>query len=225
MGEAEDGLIDAEAARLGAMLCRSDELSEAILVVLGDSDFDPSPRGLASFAMCGVSMEHGLAIRLSIAAGLATAAISLMRLQFESLVRAMWLLYASNDRDIAKLMAPLSLESEQAAKNLPTANAMIDDIGESAGTSAPAQAHQMLVHFRDVQMKALNSFVHAGIHPLRRHAEGYPMHLILQVVESSNALATMAGMTLAILTCDEAMTLPMSRIQRAFEDCLPTLLR
>jgi hypothetical protein len=121
-------------------------------------------------------------------------------------------------------MAPLSSESEQAAKSLPTANAMIDDIGKVAGTSAPTRAHQMLVHFRDVQMKALNSFVHAGIHPLRRYAEGYPMQLILQVLESSNALTTMAGMTLAILTLDEAVTLPMSRIQREFEDCLPTLL-
>ena len=206
MDEAADRPREPETERLGAMLGRSHELSEAILAAVRDSDFDPSPRGQASFAMCGVSMEHGSAIRLLIAVGLATTAISLMRLQFESLVRAMWLLYAANDLAIAKLMAPLSSESEQAAKNLPTANAMIDEFGKVAGTSAPAQAHQMLLRFRDVQMKALNSFMHAGIHPLRRQAEGHPMHLIPQVLESSNALTTMTGMTLAILTLDEGVT-------------------
>ena len=225
MDKAADEPSDSEVKHFGAVLGRSDELSEAILAILSDSDFNPSPRGQASFSMCGVSMEHGSAIRLLIASGYATAAIGLMRLQFESLVRAMWLLYASSDLDIAKLVAPLSSASEQAAKNLPTANAMIDDIRKVAGTSAPAQAHQMLVHFRDVQMKALNSFVHAGIHPLRRNAEGYPLPLILRVLQTSNALTTMAGMTLAILTADEAVTTPMSRIQRTFEDCLPPLQR
>jgi len=224
MDQATDELSDPASERFAAMLARSDELSEAVLAVVGESDFDPSPRGQASSAMCGVSIEHGLAIRLLIAAGLATAAVSLMRLQFESLVRAMWLLYAANDLAIAKLLAPLSSESEQAAKNLPAANAMIDDIGKVVGTLAPARAHQMLVHFRDVQMKSLNSFVHAGIHPLRRHAEGYPMQLILQVLEGSNALTTMAGMTLAILTFDDAVMSQMGRIQSAFEDCLPPLL-
>lgn len=207
------------------MLGRSDELRQAIIDILGDSGFDPSPRGQATFAMCSVSMEHGLAIRLLLAAGFATSAISLMRLQFEALVRAVWLLYSSSDLAISKLRAPLNLSNEQAAKNLPTANAMIDDIGKAVGTSAPAQAHQMLVHFRDVQMKALNSFVHAGIHPLQRHTNGYPLSMIFQVLKTSNALTTMAGMTLALLTHDEAVTSPMRHIQRSFADCLPTLLR
>ncbi len=224
LDEAAKEPSDADAEHFGVILERSDELRQAIFAALGDSGFDPSPRGQASFALCGVSMEHGLAIRLLLASGLATTAISLMRLQFESVVRAMWTLYAASDLAIAKLTAPLNSNSEHAAKNLPTANVMIGDIGKVVGTSAPPQAHQMLVQFRDVQMKALNSFVHAGIHPLQRHTEGYPLRMILQVLESSNALTTMAGMTLAILTYDEAVIMPMSRIQRAFEDCLPALL-
>jgi hypothetical protein len=43
-------------------------------------------------------------------------------------------------------------------------------------------------------------------------------------VENSNALATMAGMTLVILTGEREITGPMARIQREFADCLPQLL-
>ena len=67
--------------------------------------------------------------------------------------------------------------------------------------------------------------MHGGIHPLRRHAEGYPLYLILRILENSNALSTMAGMTLAILTGDERITKPMSKIQHDFADCLPELLK
>ncbi len=136
----------------------------------------------------------------------------------------MWLLYAANELEVVKLTAGLTVDSEQAAKNLPTVNAMIDDIGKRVGSTAPAAAHQMLAHFRDVQLKALNSFVHGGIHSLKRHTDGFPNPLVVQIVCSSNALSTMAAMTLAILSGDAAIRKTMSRIQREFADCLPPLV-
>lgn len=51
------------------------------------------------------------------------------------------------------------------------------------------------------------------------------MHLALQVLRNANALATMTGMALAILTGDEAFSKPMSKIQPEFADCLPELLK
>jgi len=35
-----------------------------------------------------------------------------MRLQYEAVVRAMWLIYAASELDVAKLNAPLTMESE-----------------------------------------------------------------------------------------------------------------
>jgi len=209
---------------LAAVLSRSDELHETLLALLDDAGFDPSPRGQSSLGMCSVSLEHGLSLRILISARCPTSAVGLMRLQFEALTRAMWLLYAANELEVAKLTAALTVDSEQAAKNLPTVNAMIDDIGKRVGTTAPAAAHQMLTHFRDVQLKALNSFVHGGIHSLRRHTDGFPVPFIVQIVCSSNALSTMAAMTLAILSGDAAIAKTISRIQREFADCLPPLV-
>ncbi|MGO4308179.1 hypothetical protein AB4Z41_31610 [Cupriavidus sp. RAF12] len=138
----------------------------------------------------------------------------------------MWLLYAASDTAIDKLQTPLTLQSEQAAKNLPGVSDMIKQIGMRAGQGlAPTAAHQMLSHFKDVSWNAMNSFVHGGIHPLRRTADGFPLHLVLQVLRNANGLTTMAGMTLAILTGEEAITKPMSTVLPEFADCLPDLLK
>lgn len=175
--------------------------------------------------MCSVALEHAVSLRALMTLGLPTSAVSLMRLQFEALTRAMWLIYAANDGAIAKLMAPLTTESEQAAKNLPSASDMIEQMGRRVGDNVPAVSHQMLLRFNDLSWHAMNSFVHGGIHPLRRHADGFPAHLALQILRNSNGLTTMTGMALAILTGDEAIAKPMSKIQPEFADCLPELLK
>jgi hypothetical protein len=210
---------------LEVMLRRSDQLHAALLHLLDGAEFDPSPRGGAALGMCTVALEHGLSLRALMAMGLPTSAVGLMRLQFEALTRAMWLQCAASDLAIEKLSAPLTTESEKAAKNLPSASEMIEEIGKRVGISVPAAAHQMLANFKNVSWHAMNSFVHGGIHPLRRQSEGFPVHLARQVLRNSNGLLTMTGMALAVLTMDEAVTKPMSKIQPEFADCLPDLLK
>ncbi len=89
---------------------------------------------------------------------------------------------------------------------------------------APAAATQMLTQFKDVTAGALNSFVHGGIHPLHPQTEGYPLPLLIQVVQTSNGLFTMSGMMFAILSGNADLAKGMSGIQPAFMDCLPELL-
>lgn len=210
---------------LDQMLDRSDALMDRLSELLDDAEFDGSPRGQAALGMCVVAMEHATALRALMALGFPTSAVSLMRLQFEALTRAMWLIYAASDTAIEKLSAPLTFETEQAAKNLPSAKEMIDQIGKRLGQGVPAAAHLMLTQFKDVSWNAMNSFVHGGIHPLRRSADGFPVHLALQVLRNSNGLSTMTGMTMAVLTGDESIVQPMSKIQPAFSDCLPDLIK
>lgn len=210
---------------LGTILRRSQELHDVLLQLFDGAVFDPSPRGSATFGMCSVALEHSVSLRSLMAMGLPTSAAGLMRLQFEALTRAMWLLYAASDPEIEKLSAPLTATSELAAKHLPSAKEMIDQIGKRVGPNMPSAGHQMLVHFKDMSWHAMNSFVHGGIHPLRRHAEGFPVHLALQILRNSNGLLTMTGMTLAVLSGDEHVARPMRGIQPAFADCLPGLLK
>lgn len=209
---------------LDHMLQRSDALHERLDAVLGDAAFDGSPRGMAALGMCSVAMEHATALRTLMALRLPTSAASLMRLQFEAVARAMWLIYAASDTAVDKLLAPLSQESEQAAKGLPGASEMIAQIGARVGQGAPPAAHRMLTRFKDASWHAMNSFVHGGIHPLQRSADGFPLPLALGVLRNSNGLSTMTAMTMALLTRDEAVIQSMRTIQPAFADCLPDLL-
>ena len=124
-----------------------------------------------------------------------------------------------------KLSVPLTVESEKAPKDLPSASEMIEQLRMRVGLSVPAGAHQMLAHFKDVAWHAINSLVHGGIHPLRRQAAGFPVHLALQILRNLNGLLTMTGMALAVLKWEEAVAKPMRKIQPAFADCPPDLLK
>ena len=206
------------------LLDRSDELYEEIAQRLNAAQFDTSDRGQVVCGMCFVSFEHGDSIRLLVGAGKPTSIVGLMRMQFEALVRAMWALWVAPEQAIDKVMAPLSMESEAAARDLPSVAQMLKELGRQAGKTMPQGALTMLEGFKNASWGTMNSFVHGGIHPLRRVQQGYPVPLVRQIVRNSNALATMAGMTLALITGDKKVAGLMSKIQRDFSDCLPELL-
>ena len=121
-------------------------------------------------------MDHGTALRVVLAQPLPAAGISMMRLQHESLTRAVWLLYSASDEQIDRLVAPLDAAAEKAASKLPMAQTMLDEI---VGRS-PHAAVEMFTHFKDVNVPALHSFVHGGIHVIQRGLKGYPVELARQ---------------------------------------------
>ncbi|AZD61040.1 hypothetical protein C4K18_3067 [Pseudomonas chlororaphis subsp. aurantiaca] len=205
---------------LEEMLTRSADLQNEILLLLEDVPTHPGERFETSMAFCEVALEHAQALRILFEHDSPTTAMSALRLQFEALTRAMWVLYAANDLAIQKLTAPLTEESARVANKLPQVGVMIDSIVKKA----PAEASSMLVQFKDISWPAMNSYVHSGIHPLRRHLEGYPVQLVLQVLQSSNGLMTMTGMLAAILTGNECCINPMRGIQTKFKDCLPPVI-
>lgn len=198
---------------------RSIEL-EAVLVPLLDIGlFDDTDRLAVTRTVCSISLEYANSSRLLIEAGNFTSAIGLMRLQYEAIVRAVWLLYAASDTAVSKLAVELTPESEQKASNMPILSVMLKQVNDKA----PKQATQMLNEFKGVSGKAMNSFVHCGIHAVNRHDSGYPVHLIIQILQNSNALSIMCGMLLGILSGDKSASSRISRVQIGFNDCLPPL--
>jgi hypothetical protein len=206
---------------LTEVLRRADELDVAAWALLPDPYrlFDSTPRHEVSLKACALSMEHGRAVRALISAGMHTTGIAIVRMQFEGLARAMWLLYAASDDDVAKAGAILTIEAEQAAKNLPMAAKMVEAL-EGKG---PPAAFKMMSDFKDAMLPALHSFMHVGLHPLRRQLEGYPEALLVQALRNSNALLLMTGIMLAALTGNQRTTTDMRGLYFAFADCLPEL--
>jgi hypothetical protein len=136
-------------ADIAGMLSRSEELFEELCRPFDAlEEFSRSDRGKAVFALCFVSYEHGLSLRSLISNGYMTSALSLMRLQYEALTRAMWSMYVAPDSAIEKLTASLTLENEQASKSLPSLSQMLEQIRGGIGTKLPQAAFEMLDGFR-----------------------------------------------------------------------------
>jgi hypothetical protein len=198
----------------------SEQLSDELEIAFSLPPFDASDRKRVSVVACSLSLEHGDAVRLLLASTLVPSALVAHRAQYEAAVRAVWAFYAASPTHIEKLSADLTLDAEQSAKNLPTTHEMM----VALGPKAPAAAFQALSNFKSNSWGVLNSFAHAGIHPLKRHEQGYPLVLLEQIQKNANAIAIVAAMQAAVLTGSQPLVQEIGKFQRTYNDVLPPLL-
>lgn len=200
---------------LNTLLSRSAELEANLTELLALRPCDDSERVLSSRIMCSIAFEHAESAKILIAAGNFTSATGLVRLQYEALVRAMWILYAASDNVITKLMCDLTSESAARANKIPLLSEMLDNLSGKA----PAEALRMLLEFKQYSWRPLSSFVHGGIHAIHRHGKGYPPKLLYQTLKISNGVSIMVGMLLVILHGGGEMRGKMPQMQMEFADC------
>jgi hypothetical protein len=168
-------------------------------------------------AACTLCTEHGHVLRSAFALDAPSAGSALLRLQYEALLRGVWLMFAATPAQVEKLASALDVEAEQGAKNLPGYSDMLNAVLRAApeGLTAPlAEFNQYLRH-------ALNSFVHSGIHALHRTRHGYPAEMALTVVRFSNGLSHFAYRLLASLSRSQRRMDRVTRLHLDFSDCLP----
>lgn len=150
------------------VLAATEELAAKLLELIDLPLFDDSPRIVVSDVACSMSLEHWSATRSLIVAGMLPSAVVVHRAQFEALLRSIWILYAASDEQLSKLSTELTIETEQNAKNLP----QVADMMAAINKKGPLHAYEALNRFKENSWKALNSYAHAGLHPIKRHAEG-----------------------------------------------------
>jgi len=195
----------------------SDDLAEELMALIDMPLFDDSPRIRTSDVACSLSLEHWASTRGLLHSGLLPSAIVVHRAQFEALARSIWLLYAASDDHLSKLTTTLSLESEQAAKNMPQTAEMMQVLS----IKAPSQAYDALSRFKENSWKALNSYAHAGIHPIRRHGDGYPVQLIHDVLRNANGLAVVSCMQAAVLSGQQPLQRSILAVATKRPSCMP----
>lgn len=195
----------------------SDALADELLAIIDLPLLDDSPKVRTSDLACSLALEHWHSARTLLRAGLLPSALVVHRAQFEALVRSIWLAYAASDDHISKLTSTLSLESEQAAKNVPQVAEMMQDLAKKA----PQQAYEALSRFKENSWKALNSYAHAGIHPIRRHVEGYPLKLIHDVLRNANGLAVMTCMQAVVLSGQQPLQRTLLELAGKRSTCMP----
>ena len=178
-----------------------------------DSD---EPRIALSDVLLSLAFEHSHSARMLLHTGFLPSALVVHRAQFETILRSLWVLYGASDDVVGRLSAELNLESERAAKNIPSTSKMMEDLA----TKAPPNAFKPLHDFKHYSWAALNSYVHAGIHPIRRHAEGYPPWLLANVMKNVNGLSVVTAMQAAMLTVGTELQQEVLDIAARYPDVL-----
>ena len=97
------------------LLSRSAELEQKMIRMLMHQPYDDSDRVRISKVMCSVAFEHAESFKMLLASRNFTSAVGMLRLQFESLVRGVWVLYAASDIELSKLTAELNSENSKHA--------------------------------------------------------------------------------------------------------------
>ena len=163
------------------LLTKSNLLINEISPILAVGPEDQSnKRWSGSWIMSDVALEHAHSLQSLMEIGNFTSAFSILRLQFDALTRSVWLLWGVTDSKVERIMQDLTNDTANADNGLPSHVDMIKQIEKSA----PAEATRLLKEFREVTWKASSSFVHGGIHAMKRHREGYPVTLV--ITNSSN---------------------------------------
>jgi hypothetical protein len=207
-------------APLAALLVRSAAFEGAIVGCFPESGPNlatPNTQSELVASACDLCCEHAQTLRAAFTVGSPNSGSAVLRLQYEALLRATWLMFAATPAQIGRLAETLDLDAEQAAKNLPGYLEMLNAVGKVApeGLAAP------LAEFNQYSRHALNSFVHSGIHALHRVRHGYSMELALTVVRFSNAILHFAYRLLATLTGSQQLMNRVTRIYIDFRDCVP----
>lgn len=195
----------------------SETLANELLALIDLPLLDDSPKIRTSDVACCLALEHWHSARALLRAGLLPSALVVHRAQFEALLRSIWIAYVASDDHVSKLTSTLSLASEQAAKNMPQVAEMMQDLAKKG----PPQAYDALSRFKDNSWKALNSYAHAGIYPIRRHEEGYPLKLLHDVLRNTNGLAVMICMQAVVLSGQQPLQKTVLALADKRSACMP----
>ncbi|MFG6464020.1 DUF6988 family protein [Roseateles sp. DXS20W] len=210
---------------LDEMLAKSHDFAEHLLGMFGeDIEWFGGDRPEAAAAAAELAFEHAHALRVLFSAGTPNSGAAMLRLQYEALLRAAWLLYSAPESPVEKLSAFLTEETAATAKNVISAEKMLLAL-ESTAEKAPNLRGLVLQlrELRDSAWAPMNGFVHAGLHALARTQDGFPAELGTNLVKLSNGMLPMSARLLARTTTSVALVTAVDKVYERFVDVLPVV--
>jgi hypothetical protein len=145
-----------------------------------------------AYECCDLSIAHGVAILQLLKTNQDISALALFRIQFESVVRAYWLLMVASNLEIQKFEIQSADELLQNVK-LPTAAGMIAELENVAEIN---HIVEMFKEFKFYSLKYLHSIVHSGRNSLLQKRIGLADSQRLVIVKQVNGFIMMAAQIL-----------------------------
>jgi len=199
------------------LLIRSHALAIELEVGFSLPPYELQPRYEACQIAASLALRHGAAVRSLIPEGFGPSAAVVLRSQYEATLRSVWLCYCADEASTRAFTTELLAEDAGFDKALPQAAAML----AALEGKAPPAVFASLANFRTQSWAALNSFVHAGLHPIKRHGEGLPLPLARDLLRSSNGLCVIASMQAGVAAGSQDLVSAVRRAQERFSDCCP----
>lgn len=206
---------DAPHEKLTQILSLSQALDEDVYALMEKGWNVTSQRLIICMAFCKAAVEHAISQRVLIEAGLQGTALGLIRLHFEAVVRAAWILHGAKDDWLVKFSTPVP-EGDFSEPNLgPPIPSMLDAI--------EPYAPQAVGEFRrlNMTMKVMHSFVHGGAHLVVHALRGYPPEKLVSVIQNRNLLLLMLTNVIVIASQQPELKGTVGRLGAAHAGCLP----
>lgn len=167
--------------------------------------------------MCLVAIDHGNGQRLLVMTDHVVTALALVRVQFEALVRATWMLHGATEEWLERFTTPKDPGVHDETVMGPPVDSMLDAIE----TSAPPFVGKMLREFKTATWKPMNSFVHGGVHAVANAMIHTPPEKLVSLLRNANGMSFLAAQILVIASSDPSLTGRIRKIQMANPDALP----
>lgn len=164
-----------------------------------------------------LSFQHAKSLRVLYDLELDGTATAILRMQFESVVRMVWLHFSAPNSFIESYAGSIFVDNPP--KEFPSVAEMIAKI-KKCGVKGPGET---LEEFKDIAWKGMNNHIHNGYLALSRHVNSYPEKLVIQIIRNSNALNLMAAMVLARIKQSKDDVNFVKNLQLSYQDIMPEL--
>lgn len=202
--------------QLMQVLARSDQFEDAIHDAIS-LDWPMESRSAAlPIGQALHSMELARAHRLLLREGLDASAMALVRVQFESTTRAVWLASAATEEQLDRYLTPTPDGELKGTNQGPG----VDDMLKAIGRGPAAHVAAALQLLKDASWRAMNHYSHGSLIAVAQAMAPRQFDKLANAVLNSNCMLLMAANTSMIASAHRPTDI-LRHIAASFADCLP----
>ncbi|MEO3715579.1 DUF6988 family protein [Roseateles flavus] len=202
---------------LPKLLDRSDQLAAALRQLTYCELLPTTLREALAFGQARHCMELSDAQRLLLRAELDASAMSLVRVQFESTTRALWLSSAATDHQLQRYTSPTPSSELKSAHQGPS----VDDMLKAMGDGPASHISAVLRVLKEATWRAMNHYSHASLIAVAQanHQPRDPYQLAGALLNANGML--MIAANVSMMSSRHLSTAVLRAVQEEFANCLP----